>query len=75
MFVFEWDENKERSNRRKHQVAFTEAATIFADPSLITFPDEFHSPEQERFISIGFSSVNRLLLVVHREFRKRTMKS
>jgi uncharacterized DUF497 family protein len=34
---------------------------------LITFPDEFHSLKEERFISIGFSSVNRTLLVVHTE--------
>ena len=34
---------------------------------MITFPDEFHSHGEERFISIGLSNVNRILLVVHTE--------
>lgn len=67
MFVFEWDENKENSNLRKHKIGFTEAQTIFDDPFLITFSDEFHSYEEERFISIGLSVNNRVLLTVHTE--------
>jgi len=34
---------------------------------LVTFNDEDHSDYEERFISIGVSSNNRLLLVVHTE--------
>lgn len=67
MFVFEWDENKEKSNRRKHKVGFAEAQTIFDDPFLITFSDEFHSQQEERLISIGLSGSNRILLSVHTE--------
>ena len=63
--IFEWDENKARQNRRKHKVSFEEAKTVFNDPLLITFPDEYHSGAEERFISIGTSS--RILLVVHTE--------
>ncbi len=65
--IFEWDENKAKSNLRKHKVGFDEAETIFNDPFLITFADEFHSLEEDRFISIGLSKVNRILLVVHTE--------
>ena len=65
--IFEWDENKAKSNLRKHKIGFDEAETIFNDPFVITFPDEFHSLEEERFISIGLSNVNRVLLVVHTE--------
>jgi uncharacterized protein len=67
MFVFEWDENKEKSNRQKHRISFAGAQTIFDDPFLITFSDEFHSHEEERLISIGISSSNRILLTVHTE--------
>ena len=67
MFIFEWDEEKAKSNLQKHKVSFEEAETIFDDQFLITFPDEFHSLEEERFISIGYSSNNRILLVVHTE--------
>ena len=52
---------------RKHKISFDEAKTVFADEFLITFPDEFHSDEEERFISIGHSINSRILLVVHTE--------
>ena len=41
---------------------------FFNDHFLITFPDESHSIEEERFISIGYSIINRILLVVHTEY-------
>lgn len=65
--IFEWDTNKAQSNLRKHKVAFEEAQTVFADPFLVTFPDEFHSESEDRFISIGMSTRDRVLLVVHTE--------
>ena len=61
----EWDEEKARSNIAKHTITFTEAATIFLDPFLMTFPDDFHSDIEERFVSIGRSERHRILLVVH----------
>ena len=64
---FEWDENKARANLEKHRVSFDEARTIFTDPFLITFVDEFHSDKEERFLSIGLSESNRVLLAVHTE--------
>lgn len=67
MFVFEWDERKAKSILRKHKIDFMEAQTIFDDPLLITFPDEFHWLKEERFISIELSSINRILLVIHTE--------
>jgi uncharacterized protein len=65
--IFEWDEMKARINLEKHKISFDEASTIFTDPSLITFVDDFHSDKEERFISIGRSEKNRVLLVVHTE--------
>jgi len=65
--IFEWDENKARANLEKHKISFEEARTIFADPFLITFVDEFYSDKEERFISIGLSESNRVLLAVHLE--------
>ena len=65
--IFEWDENKARANLEKHKVSFDEARTIFADPLLLTFIDDFHSDKEERFISIGISERNRVLLTVHTE--------
>ena len=65
--IFEWDENKARTNFEKHKVSFDEARTIFADPLLITLVEEFHSSKEERFISIGLSERNRVLLADHLE--------
>lgn len=65
--LFEWDAKKAHNNHQKHGVHFDEARTIFSDPLLLTYPDELHSEKEERFISIGYSSRNRILLVVHTE--------
>ena len=65
--LFEWDEHKALANMRKHDVEFSEAKTVFNDPLLLSYRDDEHSSSEERFISIGFSAGNRLLLVVHTE--------
>jgi len=65
--LFEWDENKALANFKKHQIGFEEAKTVFNDPLLVTYRDDFHSEYEERAISIGLSAQHRLLLVVHTE--------
>ena len=65
--IFEWNAKKARSNLRKHDISFEEAKTIFNDPLLATFPDEFQSSSEDRFISIGYSAQERILLAVHTE--------
>ena len=64
-FSFEWDAIKAQTNAEKHAVTFEEAVTIFYDPFLLTFLDEDHSDTEERFLSIGRSERDRILLVVH----------
>jgi len=62
---FEWDPAKARRNRRKHRVSFQEAATVFGDPLAMTFLDPDHSASEQRFITVGVSSTNRILIVAH----------
>jgi uncharacterized DUF497 family protein len=31
-FTFEWDDEKALENLRKHDISFSEASTVFADP-------------------------------------------
>jgi uncharacterized DUF497 family protein len=62
---FEWNERKAASNLKKHRVSFSEAATVFDDPWFITFLGEEHSVDEDRYITIGQSKRNRLLLVAH----------
>jgi len=65
--VFEWDADKAEKNFSKHEVSFDEASSVFDDPMFITFLDEEHSDDEERYITIGLSSKGRLLLVAHAE--------
>ena len=67
MKPFDWNPEKARINLQKHQVDLEEASTIFDDPQFITFLDEEHSAEEERYITIGLSNKNRLLMVAHTE--------
>ena len=66
-YVFQWDDNKASVNLAKHKVSFEEAKTIFYDPFILTFRDEFHSRNEDHLISIGTSINEKLLLVVHLE--------
>ena len=65
--VFEWDPKKARLNLRKHGVSFDEAATVFYDPLSATFDDPDHSDEEQRLITVGVSSQDRLLVLAHTE--------
>jgi len=62
---FEWDENKNSVNKRKHGVSFTEGQTAFADENGLLIDDPDHSEDEERFILLGLSSKLRLLVVSH----------
>ncbi len=62
---FEWDRKKAQENERKHGVSFDAAISVFYDPLSATFEDVRHSDEEQRFITIGYSSRNHLLIVAH----------
>ena len=64
---FEWDRTKAEGNRRKHKVAFEEAVGVFYDALAATFRDPDASAGEERFITVGRSLQQRLLVVVHTE--------
>ncbi len=63
--IFEWDPRKAKSNLREHGVAFEDAATVFLDPLAVSYPDPDHSGEEEREVTIGYSTEQRLLFVSH----------
>ena len=64
---FEWDSAKEKSNLRKHQVGFSEAKTVFGDPLALTVQDPTHSFDENRFLSMGRSEADRLIVVSYTE--------
>ena len=74
---FEWDQRKATANMQRHQVSFHEATTVFGDPMALTFDDPDHSLDEARFITLGYSSQNRLLIVSHtgREVKTRLVSA
>ena len=62
---FEWDEEKNRENQRKHGVSFEEARTVFYDEHAVEFYDDEHSGWEDRFLLLGVSSRLRILMVCH----------
>jgi uncharacterized protein len=64
-YNFEWDPKKAQSNIKKHHVRFEEAATVFLDPIAISIFDTEHSEGENRWITMGVSKSNRILVVCH----------
>jgi uncharacterized DUF497 family protein len=69
---FEWNEDKAQANLSNHGVSFDEAKTVFDDPFFIDFYDPDHSDDEERYIIIGQSQQQRLLVVSYTERRDKT---
>ena len=67
MFGYEWDEKKARINLKDHKVSFDEGTTIFDDLFHASIFDVEHSLDEDRYISIGRSIKDRVLVVVHTE--------
>ena len=62
---FEWDRKKESINIKKHGVNFEQASYVFADPFALTQYDEEHSEKEERWVLLGKSLNQTILLVIH----------
>ena len=61
---FEWNSEKAETNREKHGVTFEEATTVFLDLNYELVGDPTNP---ERVIALGYSSLARMLFVVHCE--------
>ena len=64
MMLFEWDEAKAESNRRKHGVSFELAAEVFDDPYAVAEQDRVEDGEP-RWQTIGMVEGVVVLLVAH----------
>jgi len=62
---FTWDDIKNRKNTIKHGVNFQEAASVFRDVDAVVLDDIEHSQDEDRFIIIGESKQERILMVCH----------
>ncbi len=51
---FEWDPEKNRTNRDKHGLSFEEASKLFTSGiDYLVIYDERHAEQEDRFIAIG----------------------
>jgi uncharacterized protein len=71
---FEWDDDKAKTNLKKHKVDFDEASSVFADHLAKIFSDDEHSTEEIREIIIGHSVLNRMLLVSFAERERNVIR-
>jgi uncharacterized DUF497 family protein/predicted DNA binding CopG/RHH family protein len=63
MLRFDWDDAKNRENKRKHRVSFEEAETVFLDDWGVLIEDEEEG--EQRFVLVGTSAALRVLVVSH----------
>ena len=66
--TFEWDEDKDFENQKKHGVSFAEAQHAFYDPDRVIAHDEAHSTEEERLFCVG--DVKGRILTVRFTYRR-----
>jgi uncharacterized DUF497 family protein len=64
MIRFEWDAQKNVTNRKKHGIDFETAKLIFDDPLCVTFIERESSGE-ERWHAIGSLEGIIIIVVVH----------
>jgi uncharacterized DUF497 family protein len=62
--IFEWDENKNKTNKAKHGIDFETARYVFEDPLAVGILERVIDAE-ERWQTIGCAGNELLLIVAH----------
>ncbi|CAN5438714.1 BrnT family toxin [soil metagenome] len=62
-----WDDRKNKANTAKHGISFVEASDVFFDPLALTVHDSDHSWNEFRFISVGKTKRDKLVVVFYTE--------
>jgi len=62
---FEWDEQKNQVNIRKHGLDFADALAVFAGVTF-TFEDDRFDYEEQRFITLGMLA-GKVIVIAHTE--------
>jgi len=65
LYEFEWDPVKAHANFSKHGLDFERAATVFLDPLAVSIPDEEHSEDEVRWITLGKDASGQYVLAIH----------
>lgn len=70
MIKFEWDNNKNLINIKKHKISFEDAIYVFSDKNALIMKDEEHSDYEDRFITMGNINRKFIVVVVHTDRTK-----
>ena len=62
---FEWNDEKNRLNQLKHNISFEEAKEVFTDPLQLSKLDHRYNYFEERWITIGATKKQKLLVVAN----------
>jgi len=65
---FEWSQEKNSLNKKKHHISFEEAKEVFLDPSHISRLDHRFDYFEERWITLGVTSKENILVVANMFF-------
>lgn len=65
---FEWDQNKNFVNQKKHGLSFDEAIEIFEDPLHVSILDEKYSYFEERWITVGMTKGESIVVAANLYF-------
>ena len=76
MVDFEWDEEKNRRNKKKHAVSFERARAVFEDRGAWDFLDDREEYGEDRWMTVGMVSAEFLAVVyTQREERIRIISA
>ena len=70
--TFEWDEEKNYENQKKHGVSFKLAQYAFADTKRVIAEDLSHSGKEKRYYCFG--KVNDGIITVRFTYRKKVIR-
>ncbi|MCL2007380.1 MAG: BrnT family toxin [Treponema sp.] len=70
---FEWDDAKDRLNKRKQGFSFNEILEVFSDPFFLEGFDFEHSKTEERYFGIGCLN-NILYIIIFYTFREERIR-
>ena len=69
---FQWDEDKDKLNEKKHGVSFSLAQLSFLDPCRVILEDVSHSHKERRFYCVG--RVTEGILTVRFTYREKQIR-
>lgn len=65
MAKYDWDESKNESNQKKHNISFEKASEVFDDAYRIEYPGTPNTSNENRFLTVGKVMGRFIIAVVY----------